>query len=127
MTWTAWYIAFTAWVAWKEPRLVEFLKDGASSCPTPSNWLSPTPEEITAVEEWNLRNVRLYGSVLLHVSEPLKVSLHTAAHTDGCGAIEYLRKRFGAHSSGDRTEATARMQRSFIGRSGLCRASHIRL
>ena len=43
-----------------------------------------------------------------------KVSLHTAAHTDGCGAIEYLRKRFGAHSSGDRTEATARMQRSFI-------------
>ena len=114
MTWTAWYIAFTAWVAWKEPRLVEFLKDGASSCPTPSNWLSPTPEEITAVEEWNLRNVRLYGSVLLHVSEPLKVSLHTAAHTDGCGAIEYLRKRFGAHSSGDRTEATARMQRSFI-------------
>ena len=114
MTWTAWYIAFTAWVAWKEPRLVDLLRQGAASCPTPSNWMSPTPTEIEEVEKWNMLNIRLYGSILMHMSEPLRVSLHTAANTDGCGAIEYLKKRYGAHSSGDRTEAAARMQRSFI-------------
>ena len=114
MTWTAWYIAFTAWIAWKEPRLVEFLTMGSSSCPTPADWTNPSAEEIEEVEKWNLLNVRLYGSILMHMSEPLRVSLHTAAPTDGCGGIEYLRKRYGAHSSGDRTEATARMQRSFI-------------
>ena len=114
MTWTAWYIAFTAWVAWKEPRLVDLLRQGAASCPTPSNWMSPTPTEVEEVEKWNMLNIRLYGSILMHMSEPLRVSLHTAANTDGCGAIEYLKKRYGAHSSGDRTEAAARMQRSFI-------------
>ena len=50
----------------------------------------------------------------MHLSDPLKVSLHTIAPTNGCGGIQYLRKRFGAFSAGDRTEATARMQRSFI-------------
>ena len=114
MSWTQWIIAFTAWVAWKEPRLIDFLTQGDSSCPTPANWLNPTPDEVTEVEKWNLLNVRLYGSILMHMSEPLRVSLHTASPVNGCGAVEYLRRRFGAHSSGDRTEATARMQRSFI-------------
>ena len=114
MTWTAWYIAFTAWVAWKEPRLVDLLRQGASSCPTPADWTRPTAEEVEEVEKWNMLNIRLYGSILMHMSEPLRVSLHTAANTDGCGAIDYLRKRYGAHSSGDRTEAASRMQRSFI-------------
>ena len=114
MTWTAWIIAFTAWIAWKEPRLVDFLTQGEASAPVPNNWLSPTAEEVSELEKWNLLNVRLYGSILMHMSEPLRVSLHTTSPVNGCGAVEYLRRRFGAHSSGDRTEATARMQRSFI-------------
>ena len=114
MTWTAWYIAFTAWIAWKEPRLIDVMTQGAASCPTPANRYQVTEEEADEIEKWNLLNIRLYGSLLMHVSDPLRISLHTVAPTDGCGGIEYLRKRFGAHSTGDRTEATARLQRSFI-------------
>ena len=114
MSWTAWYIAFTGWVAWKEPKLVEFLMSGAASCPTPVDHENPTSEETALIDKWNELNIRLYGSLLMHLSDPLKVSLHTIAPTNGCGGIQYLRKRFGAFSAGDRTEATARMQRSFI-------------
>ena len=86
MTWTAWYIGFTGWIAWKESKLVSFLAHGVTGRPKPVDPKSPTDAEKKLIIEWEDLNIRLYGALLMHLSDPLKVSLHTVAPTDGCSA-----------------------------------------
>ena len=114
MLWTSWYITVTGWLAWKNPKLIDLINLGEDSCPTPADWNHPTGEETAQIEAWGTLNVQYYGSILMHMSDALKVSLHTSAKTDGCGCMQYLLNRFGANSTGDRTEATARLQRSYF-------------
>tara|TARA_B100000674_G_scaffold231164_1_gene190210 strand:+ start:563 stop:6883 length:6321 start_codon:yes stop_codon:yes gene_type:complete len=114
MLWRSWYITFTGWLAWKNPKLIDLINLGEKSCPTPADWNRPTDDEKAEIEAWGTLNVQYYGSILMHMSDALKISLHTAAKTDGCGSMQYLMTRFGANTTGDRTEATARLQRSYF-------------
>ena len=70
--------------------------------------------ERKALTNWTNLNVQLYGAILTHVSPALQSSLHVHLPNEGVAAIAYLRHQFGAHSSGDRAEATARLQRHYI-------------
>ena len=122
-TWVAWLISFTAWVAYKEPKLLIILSGGAATRPNPADATNPTVDEQERLNEWSLLNIKLYGSVLLHLSSPLQASVFTSAPNDGAGAIKYLRDRFGSSTSGDRAEATARLQATHIDkRAGLSEA-----
>lgn len=109
----AWLISFTAWVAWKAPELVGVL-NGTVACPEPVDDSAPTPAEKKRLREWGLKNVQLYGAVVSHVAAPIQSSLHVQANGDGVGAIGHLKTRYGSQSTGDRAEATARLQRSHI-------------
>ena len=64
--------------------------------------------------EWDGYNTQLFGAIISHVSAPLQASLYVASPSDGVGAVNYLKNRYGSHSVGDRAEATARLQRSHI-------------
>ena len=119
-TWVAWLISFTAWVAYKDPKLTVLLSGGAATKPTAADPANPTAAELEALTEWSLLNIKLYGSILLHLSGPLQASVFTESPSDGVGAVQYLRSRFGASTSGDRAEATARLQATHIDkRAGL--------
>lgn len=111
----AWLISFTAWVAWKAPELIAIL-DGSSTRPAPADPLAPTAIELKRIKEWDLRNIQLYGAVVSHVAAPIQSSLHVQASGDGTAAVRFLKTRYGSQSTGDRAEATARLQRSHIDR-----------
>jgi len=76
-----------------------------------------------SINAWNNLNIQLYGAILTNVSTTLQSSLHVNLPHDGIAAITYLRKQVGAHSSGDRAEATARLQKHYIEpRAKVCEA-----
>lgn len=108
-----WLIAFSAWVAWKKPELAPFIR-GKSTKPVPVDPAAPTPRERTAAKKWDELNIQLYGAVVSHVSAHIQASLHVATPDDGVRAIDHLKQRYGAQSTGDRAEAMARIQRSYI-------------
>lgn len=109
----SWLIAFSAWVAWKKPELAPFIR-GTSKCPVPADPDNPTSKEKVALRKWNELNIQLYGAVVSHVSPPIQASLHVTTPDDGVKAISHLKKRYGAQSTGDRAEAMARVQKSYI-------------
>lgn len=109
----SWLIAFSAWIAWKKPELAPFIR-GTSIQPVPVGPNAPTPRERSALKKWNELNIQLYGAVVSYVSPPIQASLHVTTPDDGVRAIDYLRQRYGAQSTGDRAEAMARVQRSYI-------------
>ena len=65
-------------------------------------------------DEWNALNIQLFGAIISHVSAPLKASLFISSPNDGMGCIAFLVTHYSSRSSGDRAEATARLQRSHI-------------
>lgn len=109
----SWLIAFSAWIAWKKPELAPFVR-GTSVRPVPVDPNAPTPRERSAMRKWDESNIQLYGAVVSHVSPPIQASLHVATPDDGVAAVNLLRQRYGARSAGDRAEAMARVQRSYI-------------
>lgn len=109
----SWLIAFSAWVAWKKPELAPFIR-GTSTRPIPADPDAPTPKERANMKKWDELNIQLYGAVVSHVSAPIQSSLHVATPDDGVAAINHLKQRYGARSTGDRAEAMARVQRSYI-------------
>lgn len=113
LSFMAWSISFSAWVAWKRPELITILS-GAEPRPTPAKANAPTDDETKAIQAWDLLNVRLYGAIVSHVAAPLQAALYVDALNDGLKSMTYLRTRYGAKSSGDRAEATGRLQRSHI-------------
>lgn len=52
---TAWFIAFTAWVAWKRPELSPLIR-GTSTRPVADDPDAPTPRERTALRKWEELN-----------------------------------------------------------------------
>lgn len=62
----------------------------------------------------DLKNIQLYGALVSHVGAPIQGSLHVQASGKGTQATRYLKERYGSQSTGDRAEATARLQRSHI-------------
>lgn len=109
----SWLISFTAWVAWKAPELVPIL-NGTLPLPTPVNPANITPLEKAKIKKWKLHNTQLYGAIVSHVAAPIQASLHVQSNGDGLSAVTYLKQRYGSQSTGDRAEATARLQRSYI-------------
>jgi len=112
LTFMPWLISFSAWVAWKKPELVALLS-GTSARPTPAG-SAPTAAEQRQINEWNLLNVQLYGALVSFISPALQAAIYVDAINDGVKGLSYLRTRFGATSTGDRAEATQRLQRSYI-------------
>lgn len=112
-TFTAWFIAFTAWIAWKRPELSPLIR-GTSKRPDPADPDAPTAKEKTAIKKWDELNTQLYGAVVSHVTASIQSTLHISHIDDGVGAITSLKSQFGAQSTGDRAEAMARVQRSYI-------------
>lgn len=112
-TFTAWFIAFTAWVAWKRPELSPLIR-GTSTCPVAVDPDAPTPREKTAIRKWEELNTQLYGAIVSHVAASIQSTLHISHLDDGVEAIKSLKNQFGAQSTGDRAEAMARVQRSYI-------------
>lgn len=108
-TFTAWFIAFTAWVAWKRPELSPLIR-GTSARPSAADPSAPTPRERTAIKKWEELNTQLYGAVVSHVTASIQSTLHIAHLDDGVEAIKSLKNQFGAQSTGDRAEAMARVQ-----------------
>lgn len=122
----SWLIAFSAWVAWKKPELAPFIR-GTSQQPTPADPNNPTPRERTALRKWNELNIQLYGAVVSHVSSAIQASLHVTTPDDGVAAINHLKSRYGAQSTGDRAEAMARVQKSYIDpRAKICEADIVK-
>jgi len=118
---TPWFIAFSAWLALTKPKVAKLLH-GTTTQPQPRT-SHPTAHETKLLNIWNTLNTQLYGAILTHVSLPLQSSLHVNLRNDGIAAINYLRRQFGAHSSGDRAEATARLQKHYIDpRAKVCEA-----
>ena len=58
MLWTSWYITFTGWLAWKNPKLIDLINLGDRSCPAPADWNSPTDAETAEIEAWGTLNVQ---------------------------------------------------------------------
>lgn len=61
-----------------------------------------------------LLNTQLYGAVVSHVAQHIQSALHVHANGRGKSAIRHLRERYGSQSTGDRAEATARLQKSYF-------------
>lgn len=112
-TFTAWFICFTAWVAWKRPELSPLIR-GSSTRPTPDDPDAPTAREKTALRKWEELNTQLYGAIVSHVATSIQSSLHVSHCDDGVEALKSLKNQFGAQSTGDRAEAIARVQKSYI-------------
>lgn len=110
---TAWFIAFTAWVAWKRPELSPLIR-GSSARPVPDDPDAPTVRERSAIRKWEELNTQLYGAVVSHVTPSIQSTLHLSHLDDGVEAIKSMKSQFGAQSTGDRAEAMARVQRSYI-------------
>lgn len=108
-----WFIAFSAWIAWKKPELIA-LVSGSSPRPAPANPGQPTASESKRIADWDLLNVQLYGALVSFLSSPLQAALYVDAPNSGVDGLKYLRSRYGAQSTGDRAEATQRLQRSYI-------------
>ena len=108
-----WFIAFSAWVAWKKPELAALVSN-VSVRPVPADANAVTADEATAINAWDLLNVQLYGALVSYVSAPLQAALFVDAPNDGVKGLQYLRSRYGARSTGDRAEAIGRLQRSHI-------------
>lgn len=111
---TSWLISFTAWVAWKKPELMDLVNGTLSVAPAAAVPDAPTPTEKKRIREWTLYNTQLYGAIVTHVSSPIQASLHVNSTGDGVKALKYLKDRYGSQSTGDRAEATLRLQRSHI-------------
>lgn len=109
-----WLISFTAWVAWKAPELVPILNGSLTAPPAPLIAGNPTAVERKRLKEWTLHNTQLYGALVSHVATHIQASLHVQSSGDGLAAVKYLKQRYGSQSTGDRAEATARLQRSYI-------------
>ena len=109
-----WFIAFSAWVAWKKPELSSLLTGSSATPPSPVDPAKPTAEEAAAAKEWTLLNTQLYGALVSYVSPPLQAALFVDASGSGVAGIAYLKTRFGSKSTGDRAEATARLQKSYL-------------
>lgn len=62
----------------------------------------------------SILNTQLYGAVVSHVATHIQTSLHLAHAGDGVKSVKFLKDKYGAHSTGDRAEAIARLQRSVI-------------
>lgn len=110
---TPWLIAFTALIAWKKPALSVII-NGTSTRPQPVDQNNPTAIERKRMTAWDLRNTQLYGAIVSYVVPTIQASLHVDSMHDGVAALKYLKSRYGAQSTGDRAEATARLQRSHI-------------
>lgn len=110
----AWLISFTAWVAWKAPELVPILNGQSDAPPVAADPDAPTALERKRIKEWELHNTQLYGALVSHVAPHIQASLHVQSSGNGVSAIKYLKLRYGSQSTGDRAEATARLQRSYI-------------
>lgn len=108
-----WFIAFSAWVAWKKPELSALIL-GTSKRPGYADPSAPTAIERKRRREWMTLNTQLYGAVVSHVAPHIQTSLHLAHAGHGIKAITYIKQKYGAHSTGDRAEAIARLQRSVI-------------
>lgn len=111
---TSWLISFSAWVAWKKPELMALLNGTNSVEPTPANPNAPTAAEKKKAKTWQLYNTQLYGAIVTHVAAPIQASLHVNSSGDGVSALSHLKTRYGSQSTGDRAEATLRLQRSYI-------------
>lgn len=110
---TSWLIAFSAWIAWKKPEISPLIR-GRSVRPQPADPNQVTPRERTAMRKWDELNVQLYGAIVSHVTPPIQASLHVATPDEGVRAMDHLKQRYGAQSTGDRAEAMARVQKSYI-------------
>lgn len=56
----------------------------------------------------------LRSSIVSHVAQHIQSALHVHANGKGKLAIRHLRERYGSQSTGDRAEATARLQKSYF-------------
>lgn len=108
-----WFIAFSAWVAWKKPELSALIL-GTSKRPRYAQPVAPTPAERKRRTQWDIYNTQLYGAIVSHVATHIQTSLHLEHAGNGVKALRYLKNKYGAHSTGDRAEAIARLQRSVI-------------
>lgn len=108
-----WLISFSAWIAWKRPTLSGLIS-GKTTRPTAVDADRPTVAERRAIRKYDSLNIQLYGAVISHVSIPIQTSLHVESDGDGVKSLAQLKLRYGAQSSGDRAEAIARLQRSYI-------------
>lgn len=124
----SWLISFTAWLAWKAPELVPILNGSKPpKKPTPADSEKIALAKRKRRREWELQNTQLYGALVSHVSAPIQASLHVQANGKGTEAISYLKQRYGSQSTGDRAEATARLQRSHIDpRAKLCESDIVK-
>lgn len=108
-----WFIAFSAWVAWKRPELSTLML-GTSKKPRYADPAAPTASERKRRKQWVMYNTQLYGAVVSHVATHIQTSLHREHAGSGIKALAYLKSKYGAHSTGDRAEAIARLQKSVI-------------
>lgn len=111
---TSWLISFSAWIAWKKPELMALVNGVEATAPAPATPNAPTPIEKKQIKAWNLYNTQLYGAIVTHVSPHIQASLHVNANGDGIKALGHLKTRYGSQSTGDRAEATLRLQKSYI-------------
>ena len=115
----AWFMSFTAYVAWKATDVYE-LVDGSATEPTvpeptpgpdgaPTNAIAIATAQ-TALAEWRPRNMRLYGLLLQAVPAWIKTSLYHDFSGDGAGALNHLRATFDA-ARGDGSDHAVHLKR----------------
>ena len=135
---TAFIIAFSAYVAWKLTECADLLEgDEARPIPTgtgipAANYdadgkltngaaiaaaASARPASVTNaadIADWDKRNKRLYGLLIQALPTWLKTSVYNSHRNDGVAAVDFLRAEFDAISEGDYATQLAALQRSVI-------------
>jgi transposase InsO family protein len=77
-------------------------------------WDAAEAAFITLHDDWNDRNLKLYGAVCMAVPDWLRTSLYNDCANDGLAAITFLRNQFDATDDNDHAAHMARIQASYI-------------
>ena len=113
MTFTTWFMTFSAWVAWKLTDSATIL-DGTEPLPVATDPAAPTDEERAAIKDWNKRNMKLYGALAQAVPDYLRTSLFTTHRNHGLDAIEWMRRHYDSSDANDHVVQIARISAHYI-------------
>ena len=113
LNFVSWFMAFSAWVAWKLSDSATIL-DGTEPIPVPKDKHAPTEDESEKLKDWNKRNRKLYGAMAQAMPEHLRTSLYTTSLNDGLASLAYLRTNYDAANANDHVVQVARVAAHYI-------------
>ena len=77
-------------------------------------WDEAQAEHLEKVDDWNDRNLKLYGAVCMAVPDWLRTSIYNDCQNDGLAAILFLRRQFDANDDNDHASFMAKIQASYV-------------